>query len=61
MSPAKRKLRWRVLKGGHWLDFVEERREGEPVSYVGLIDGREALRSGERRAAEVQLVLRVIG
>ena len=56
VSPAKRKLRWRVLMGSHWLDLVEERRDGEPVSYVGMVDGREALRSGERNAAATSLV-----
>ena len=56
MSAPFRKLRWRVLRGLHWLDFIEERREGEPVMFVGMIDGRETLRSSERRTAEVDLI-----
>ena len=57
MRPPKRKLRWRVLSGGRWFDLVEEQREGEPTSYVGMINGKETLRSTERRATGVALVL----
>ena len=60
MTPLQRTLRWRVLRGGHWLDLVEERREGELVSYVGLIDGREALRSIDRRQAGSELLRRFV-
>ena len=57
MSPLKRTLKWRVLKRGHWLDFVEERREREPVSYVGMIDEQEELRSNNRGAAGIALIV----
>ncbi len=51
-----RKLRWRVTRGSHWMDLVEERRGDEPPAYVGLVDGRETLRTSDRRAAETSLI-----
>ncbi len=47
MTAPTRKLRWRVLRGQHWLDFVEERYDGAPPAFIGLIDGREAARGAD--------------
>ena len=51
-----RRLRWRVMRAGHWLDLVEERRAGETPVYVGLVDGRETLRSVDQRGLAGNLI-----
>jgi hypothetical protein len=56
MTVPTRKLRWRVMRGQHWLDFLEERNGEAPPAFVGLIDGREAARGGDRRRAEADLI-----
>ncbi len=51
-----RTLRWRVLRGGHYLDLVEEHRPEQVVTFIGLINGREAVRAVTRTAAGVALI-----
>ena len=57
MTAPVRRLRWRVTRAGHWLDLMELRRPGEVPVYVGLVDGREALRSLDQRGAAGRLIL----
>ena len=51
-----RTLRWRMLRGHHYLDLVEERVGEAPTSFVGLIDGREAVRAPTRAGAGAALI-----
>ena len=51
-----RTLRWRVLRGRHYLDLVEERTPSSPPAYVGLIDGREAVRAPTQLGAGTALI-----
>ena len=55
MSAPVRKLRWRITRGGRWLDLVEERVDGA-LAFVGLIDGRERVRAADRRQVEGMLI-----
>ena len=52
----ERRLRWRVLRGSHLLDLVEERGDELPTAFVGLIDGREAARASSQSGAGAALI-----
>ena len=56
MTSHVRRLRWRVTRGGHWIDLVEERRDGAAPIYVGMVDGREVLRGADRMQTGVALL-----
>jgi hypothetical protein len=56
MTLVRRELRWRLRRGKHWLDLVEERQADDRPVYIGLIDGREATRSGDRHLAGSGLI-----
>lgn len=49
-------LRWRMLRGRHDLDLLEERTPTAPATYIGLIDGREAVRATTRAVAGAALI-----
>ena len=51
-----RLLRWRLLRGRHYLDLVEERSAEAAPAYVGLIDGREAVRASTQLGAGTALI-----
>ena len=57
----RRRLCWRLWRGRHRLDLVEENAEGLPVRFVGLVDGALATSSPDRREAGVALVRRSTG
>jgi len=57
----RRKLRWRVLRGHHYLDLVEERVAEGPPAYIGLIDGREAVRAPTQAGAGAALIRAACG
>ena len=52
----RRKLWWRIVKGRHWLDLVEEVDEDGIISYVGLVDGRAVVRGASLTSAGVALI-----
>jgi hypothetical protein len=56
MRPVKRILCWRIRQGGRWIDLVEERQDETVVAFVGLINGREAIRADDRRGVGVDLI-----
>ena len=56
MTVKTRKLRWRVLRGADYLDLVEEREGHAPLVFVGLVNGREAVRTPDRHAASKALI-----
>ena len=49
-------LRWRMTRGRHYLDLIEERRPEAPPAYVGLIDGREMVRAATQGGAGAALI-----
>lgn len=51
-----RTLRWRMLRGRHLIDLIEERRAEAPAAYIGLIDGREAVRAPTQAGAGAALI-----
>ena len=51
-----RLLRWRMLRGHHYLDLIEERTAEAPPAYIGLIDGREAVRAPTQVGAGAALI-----
>lgn len=52
----RRLLRWRILRGAHLLDLVEERGGEVPPTFVGLMDGRELVRRSSQADAGAALV-----
>ena len=44
-------LRWRMLRGHYYLDLIEERTSTARSAYIGLIDGREAVRAPNQLGA----------
>ena len=51
-----RVLRWRLMQGRHYLDLVEERNGQAPPDFVGLINGREAVRGPTQQGAGAALI-----
>ena len=52
----RRILRWRIYRGLQRLDLVEEGRSSGRSDYVGLIDGKEAVRGFRKLEAGVALI-----